>query len=106
EIYLIYLLFVITNFDRMRTCGNETTTSHFIWRQLMKRITVAAWVLSAIAAIQAPSFAAENFPQKDIQFVIPWNAGGSNDIAARQLQKIVADQSGVNLIVENVPGAT
>lgn len=72
----------------------------------MKRINFAVWVLSAIAAIYVPAVAAEGFPQKDIQFVIPWNAGGSNDIAARQLQKIVADQSGVSLIVENVPGAT
>lgn len=69
----------------------------------MKRINIAAWVLSAVAAIYVPAVAAEGFPQKDIQFVIPWNAGGSNDIAARQLQKIVADQSGVSLIVENVP---
>jgi tripartite-type tricarboxylate transporter receptor subunit TctC len=36
---------------------------------------------------------------------VPWNAGGSNDIAARQLSKILADD-GVRVIVDNVPGAT
>ena len=50
--------------------------------------------------------AAKSFPEKDIQFVIPWNAGGSNDIAARLLQKIIAEQAGTTVIVENLPGAT
>ncbi|ETF01093.1 ABC transporter substrate-binding protein [Advenella kashmirensis W13003] len=71
----------------------------------MKRMHFAAWAMTAMLAGHLPSAVAQ-FPEKDIQFVIPWNAGGSNDIAARQLQKIVADQSGVTLIVENVPGAT
>ena len=46
-----------------------------------------------------------SFPNKEIRFVVPWNAGGSNDIAARALAQIAAEQ-GVRVIVENVPGAT
>ena len=46
-----------------------------------------------------------NFPSKEIRFVVPWNAGGSNDIAARALAQLAAEQ-GVRVIVENVPGAT
>ena len=69
----------------------------------IKKIAVSI----AIAATPLMSWAAaDKFPQKDIQFVIPWNAGGSNDIAARQLQKIIADQTGTTVIVENLPGAT
>ena len=45
------------------------------------------------------------FPNKEIRFVVPWNAGGSNDIAARALAQLAAEQ-GVRVIVENVPGAT
>jgi tripartite-type tricarboxylate transporter receptor subunit TctC len=71
----------------------------------MKYSSIAALALAAIIPFSAQS-AGKDFPQRDIQFVIPWNAGGSNDIAARQLQNIMQQQSGVNLIVENVPGAT
>jgi tripartite-type tricarboxylate transporter receptor subunit TctC len=71
----------------------------------MKHSSIAALALAALIPFSAQS-AGKDFPQRDIQFVIPWNAGGSNDIAARQLQNIMQQQSGVNLIVENVPGAT
>jgi tripartite-type tricarboxylate transporter receptor subunit TctC len=46
-----------------------------------------------------------NFPSKEIRFVVPWNAGGSNDIAARAIAQLAAEQ-GIRIIVENVPGAT
>ena len=71
----------------------------------MKYPRIAVLALAAVIPLAAQS-AGKDFPQRDIQFVIPWNAGGSNDIAARQLQNIMQQQSGVNLIVENVPGAT
>lgn len=70
----------------------------------MKYFRIAAVAIAALIPLAAHS--ADAFPARDIQFVIPWNAGGSNDIAARQLQNIMQKQSGVNLIVENVPGAT
>lgn len=68
---------------------------------------LAARVLGA-AALLATCFAAvaaDPFPSKEIRLVVPWNAGGSNDIAARQLSQLAAEQ-GVRVIVENVPGAT
>jgi len=71
----------------------------------MKYSRIVAAALAAFIPFLAHS-ADQSFPKRDIQFVIPWNAGGSNDIAARQLQTIMQKQSGVNLIVENVPGAT
>lgn len=46
-----------------------------------------------------------NFPNREIRFIVPWNAGGSNDIAARALQQILSE-SGINMVVENAPGAT
>lgn len=65
-------------------------------------IRIAAVALSA-ASLAAT--AAEPFPSKEIRLVVPWNAGGSNDIAARQLSSILAEE-GIRLIVDNVPGAT
>jgi tripartite-type tricarboxylate transporter receptor subunit TctC len=62
----------------------------------------------AAIALGATCFAAaaqDSFPSKEIRLVVPWNAGGSNDIAARQLSAILAEE-GIKLLVENVPGAT
>ena len=63
---------------------------------------LAAVTLCATSLVAA---AQDAFPNKEIRLVVPWNAGGSNDIAARQLAAILAED-GVKLIVENVPGAT
>jgi tripartite-type tricarboxylate transporter receptor subunit TctC len=46
-----------------------------------------------------------DFPRREITWVVPWNAGGSNDVAARALAPILLEQ-GINVIVENVVGAT
>lgn len=50
------------------------------------------------------SHAAE-FPSKEIKLIVPWNVGGSNDISARLLSKILSEQ-GITVVVDNVPGAT
>jgi len=59
----------------------------------------------AVSLAAAPAVAADPFPAKEIRLVVPWNAGGSNDIAARLLAQLAVEQ-GVQVIVENVPGAT
>ncbi len=53
----------------------------------------------------SPALAQSGFPQKDITFIVPWNAGGSNDVAARALDPILREH-GIKLVIENVPGAT
>lgn len=71
------------------------------------RILLASSLVAATASLAAlsPAVAGDPFPSREIRFIIPWNAGGSNDIAARTLQAIAAED-GVRIIVENVPGAT
>ena len=69
-------------------------------------LLAARWVGAATVLVAClPAWAADPFPNKEIRFVVPWNAGGSNDIAARALAQLAAEQ-GVRVIVENVPGAT
>jgi tripartite-type tricarboxylate transporter receptor subunit TctC len=53
----------------------------------------------------AAGSAAPAFPDHDITFVVPWETGGSNDILARALQPLLREK-GVNLVIENHPGAT
>jgi tripartite-type tricarboxylate transporter receptor subunit TctC len=68
---------------------------------LLARSLAAAATALALGATSA----ADVYPSKEIRFIVPWNAGGSNDIAARALGSILAEQ-GVRVVVENVAGAT
>ena len=66
----------------------------------------AASVLVLFAALHATTGHAQSaFPQRDITFIVPWNAGGSNDVAARALDPILREQ-GIKIVIENVVGAT
>jgi tripartite-type tricarboxylate transporter receptor subunit TctC len=66
--------------------------------KIISAIMLAAWSVLALAA-DAP------YPAREIRMIVPWASGGSTDIAARFLQKLVAED-GFRLIVENVPGAS
>lgn len=46
-----------------------------------------------------------DFPAKDIHLVVPWDAGGDGDLTARTLAPLMEEELGVNIIVENRPGA-
>jgi tripartite-type tricarboxylate transporter receptor subunit TctC len=62
---------------------------------------------ASVSAILIPlsSVIAADFPNKEIKLVVPWNVGGSNDISARLISKILADD-GITVVVDNVAGAT
>lgn len=51
------------------------------------------------------AFAQEKFPSKTITFVVPWAAGGGQDLAARALQPVIEKFTGVSVQVVNRPGA-
>ena len=70
---------------------------------LTRRNLVGSLVLGASGARAA--LAQSAFPAREIVFVVPWNAGGSNDILARGLQPLLRER-GITIIVENQPGAT
>jgi tripartite-type tricarboxylate transporter receptor subunit TctC len=61
----------------------------------------------AVAALQATAALAQTaaYPARDITFIVPWNAGGSNDVAIRALDPILREH-GIKLVIENVVGAT
>lgn len=47
----------------------------------------------------------DEFPSGDIRLVVPWDAGGDGDLAARTLAPLMEEQLGTEIIVENRPGA-
>lgn len=67
-------------------------------RNAIATVLIGVWSVCALAADQA-------YPAREIKMIVPWASGGSTDIAARYLQKLVAED-GFRLIVENVPGAS
>ncbi len=70
---------------------------------LTRRSLVGSLALGALGARTA--LAQSDFPAHEITFVVPWNAGGSNDILARGLQPLLKER-GITIIIENQPGAT
>ena len=56
-------------------------------------------------AFALPAVAQSKFPSRTVSLVVPYPAGGSNDIFARALGKKLAEAWGQPVIVENKPGA-
>ncbi|MEJ0048811.1 MAG: tripartite tricarboxylate transporter substrate binding protein [Rhodospirillales bacterium] len=50
--------------------------------------------------------AAETFPSRPIDFIVPWGTGGGADFIGRPLARALAPILGVSLPVVNMPGAT
>lgn len=46
------------------------------------------------------------YPEKAITIIVPWSAGGGNDIAARELQPIFKEKFGAEVVIENVEGGS
>ena len=72
----------------------------------MKRrhLIQSALVLAALAA--AGPAVAQAFPSKPIKLIVPFAAGGANDLNGRSLQVPLGKALGGNVIVENMPGAS
>ena len=62
---------------------------------------MALFVLAVVFAV-APVLGVD-YPTREVRMVVPWNAGGSNDIMARVIQPLM-EKEGIKIIVENVPG--
>src|SRR6185437_1789959 len=67
-------------------------------------IRIAALLVTALA-FASPAARAQPYPSRQITLVIPFAAGGSNDIIARAIGKELADAWGQPVISENRPGA-
>lgn len=70
--------------------------------KMTKKILVSA--VFAIAAAISPVHA-QDYPQGNINFVVPFPPGGGTDIPARLLLQQISQDSGWNFVVENRPGA-
>jgi tripartite-type tricarboxylate transporter receptor subunit TctC len=62
-------------------------------------------LLAAAIALASPAVRAQSYPSRPITLVVPFAAGGSNDIIARAIGRELSDAWGQPVIAENRPGA-
>jgi tripartite-type tricarboxylate transporter receptor subunit TctC len=71
------------------------------------RLTRRTMLLGAAAApFMAPRARAQSWPNGPIRFIVPFPPGGSTDALARLVQTGMQQRLGVNVIIENKPGAS
>jgi tripartite-type tricarboxylate transporter receptor subunit TctC len=75
---------------------------HFRRKEAMKRPLL---ILLALAAGAGTAFAQDKWPSQPIRIVNAFAAGGATDITLRTAAEELRDILGVNVIVENKPGA-
>jgi tripartite-type tricarboxylate transporter receptor subunit TctC len=77
------------------------TTNHNWLKSIVLLPAVFAFGLMA-----APGFAASDYPNKPIQVIIGWSAGGSEDMRARALAPKMQEVLGQPFVVVNKPGGS
>ncbi len=71
----------------------------------MQPISRRALLIACGAAMMSRSAAADNYPSHPVRIVVPFPAGGSNDIIARILAQKISEKTGQQFFVENRAGA-
>jgi tripartite-type tricarboxylate transporter receptor subunit TctC len=69
------------------------------------QLAVGVSVTLAACALGAGPAAAQKFPAKPIQFIVPYGPGSGNDLIARVIAQSIGDSMGHPLVVENRSGA-
>ncbi|WPB87240.1 tripartite tricarboxylate transporter substrate binding protein [Sediminicoccus rosea] len=64
-----------------------------------------ALILPGAAALAAPAYAQQNFPNRPIRMIVPWGAGGTTDVQMRAYCEAASRRLGQPIVVENRAGA-
>jgi tripartite-type tricarboxylate transporter receptor subunit TctC len=70
-----------------------------------RQFAAALLGLAAISGFAAPPVAAQGWPSKQINFIVPFAAGSTPDVMARLIADVMQKRVGQPVIVENRPGA-
>jgi tripartite-type tricarboxylate transporter receptor subunit TctC len=71
---------------------------------LMNKKAAALAILAVMAAVPASAMA-QTYPAKTVRVVIPWPAGGSNDVVGRIVSQKLSESLGQQFVVDNRGGA-
>lgn len=61
--------------------------------------------VATVCSLAVGAAAAQSYPNKPIQLIIPFAAGGPTDVVARRLAEAMGANLGVTVVAENRPGA-
>jgi len=68
--------------------------------------TAATNLCAALSICAAPHAAAQSFPAKPVQMIVPYTAGGGADVVMRGVAQRLAETWGKNVVVDNRAGAS
>lgn len=71
----------------------------------MKIFPIPRLILALTVALLTGAAQAQEWPAKPIRFIVPFSAGGANDLMARAAAEGAAKHLGQTIIIENKPGA-
>jgi len=71
----------------------------------LTRRQFAASIGASAVAVAAPAIGQEKYPSKPIRILVPYSPGGATDYAARLISEKARQTLGVNIIIDNKPGA-
>lgn len=71
-----------------------------------KELVLPFLTISFLFVVWACAAFAENFPARPIRYIIPFDAGGTNDVLIRSLQKSFEKELGNKIVIENIPGGS
>ena len=78
----------------------------FIIQQVVRGTMVAVVLIAAVPLGVNTTVHAQNYPNRDITYVNPFNPGGSTDPLSRQFARQLEKILGCQVIVENKPGGS
>jgi tripartite-type tricarboxylate transporter receptor subunit TctC len=90
--------------DSNPSSGRESRTLR--GNGMLKMNGLKAWFATfAIACAIAPAAAQQDYPNRPVTLVVPYAAGGGNDVMARTVAERMSKTLGQNVVVENRGGA-
>ncbi|MCD9149328.1 tripartite tricarboxylate transporter substrate binding protein [Pseudophaeobacter flagellatus] len=69
----------------------------------MKLRTGLAALLAAATLVAAPA-SAQDYPERPVEFIVPWSPGGGSDTLMRLVSGNIADHLGTEMPIINMPG--
>ena len=81
------------------------TTARTATRRRRRSLMASAIATACIATLAGNVQAADTWPSHPIRFVVPFSAGGANDLLARAAAEGASKALGQSIIVDNKPGA-
>ena len=72
----------------------------------LRRLQLLIALAAACGLLGLPAAFAQSFPNKPIHFVVPFSAGGGNDVLARELGQNISVPLGVPVVIDNKAGGS